>query len=134
LLDPRRGSPAGRDSAQASRRDHAGVPGGHARARDDEVEAAVLGTGLGHGIAASVERKRANHLGLTARTHRLDQRDAVDRIAAGVDDEQSSLLVARAHAWPRRRRIAGPAYSTPGLGLSGRRSPSRMRRRDAAAS
>jgi hypothetical protein len=42
----------------------------------------------------AVERKRANPLQLAARAHRVDERDAVDRIAADVDDEQFSALLA----------------------------------------
>jgi hypothetical protein len=44
--------------------------------------------------ASAWNRKRANALKLAARAHRVDERDAVDRIAAYVDDEQFGALLA----------------------------------------
>src|SRR5215207_10669650 len=81
------------DSGEQSR-DELGAVGLHLRARHDDIEADLRRARRRRVICVAVERKRPNPLQLAARAHRVDERNAVDRIAADVDDEQFSALLA----------------------------------------
>jgi hypothetical protein len=75
------------------------------RARDDDIESDLLRAVLRREICVAVERERANPPELAARAHRVDERRAVDRIAAGLDDEEVGAFLA----------------CLPGVGLAGAR-------------